>query len=386
MSLFFRLTFVIYFFSYLNFTVSGQHIIELPEHPLTTNNLGFNFKKVIDARLFKDNIGLLQMNQNELIECNFPADVSEYLESYLKRNLSSSGDSLVLVINDLWVSNKSNNNTGEKKVDLSFTICRQDTLGKLWNIYYVENLAEISDWSGQASYGKKIRKLFDICLNEFSKTNWRNNAGTLFELGPQTNDKVASLFEQVIFPAGLYFSIPELMDKKPSILPNYIDSKRLDGKYLAIKNLKVLSEGKKAFAYSDGKRLYIYANQYKVGNKATYFAPVRETGRFFLVEDELDASNMRILYSYGSIGLAISGAISGVDRTTVINRNDLGFIVDLYTGQTYTCNDKGILKLLTEFPEARERYLNKKDRKTASVWRSCIMYLNRNEFNKLSKN
>ncbi|MDR6196759.1 hypothetical protein QE357_003811 [Siphonobacter sp. BAB-5404] len=62
MSLFFRLTFVIYFFSYLNFTVSGQHIIELPEHTLTTNNLGFNFKKVIDARLFKDNIGLLQMN------------------------------------------------------------------------------------------------------------------------------------------------------------------------------------------------------------------------------------------------------------------------------------------------------------------------------------
>lgn len=357
----------------------SQQVIELPDEPLGVSHATFSLDKVIDARLFKDNIGLLQTKQ-ALVECNFPAELPVYLEQYFKRNFSSSGEKLVLVIQELWISNKANDTEAigsEKKVELSLAICRQDSAEKLSCLYKAEGIYELSELRGEAAYGKKIRKIFLETIEAFNKTNWQQSEGELLKLGVETHDHAASLFEQVNFPAGLYLSIPELISKQPSILPTQLENRSLEKMYVVIKNLEELIGPKKAFAYSDGKALYIYANQYKVGNAAKYFAPVRETGRFFLVEDDLDARNVKIARNWGLIGLAIASANSGVKRNTSINRNDIGFIVDLYTGKTYVCNDKGLLKLLSEFPEARERYLSKKDRKTAAVWRSCVVYLNR---------
>lgn len=340
------------------FTAQGQCVLQLPEEPLAIESPGFRIDTVIDARQIKPHIGVIQEGKTKnVLECNFPEYLPTYLKGYLQRNFSAQGEPLTLIIDELWVSDEKKGIGGLFDVTLAITLARKDSLGNVKRLRSYRYDLSAGTIKKEAFYMKTLQRLFKIYLRHFSGTDWKNQQHESVFQEWSGEPRVAELFEKEEFTPGGYTTITELLNNQPTIAFADVKKRSLFENRIVAKVSKNAQKGQKLLAYSDGKQLYLNAETYFKG--ATYFALVRETGRFFLIDDPLDPMQ------YGV--------------------NCPGFIVDFLAGVSYACNDRDMIKILQEFPKAKEKYLSKENRKTVSVWRSCIVYLNRSVLEALTK-
>ncbi len=363
--------------------------ISLPEKPLSVQQDGFYINAVLDLRRSKNRIGVLQKEITaKPYNINFTDHFSDYLENYFKRNYSSTGEKLTLIIHDFWVweeiaaarqsINYYKSKSEKGHVDGRMSVCRTDSAGNLRVIYTFFDHLESEAVDITPKHPKQIRDFFSLCFSNLIKSKWRNNPGYLFEEGKYPKVDVTAFKEQQVFPAGVYQSVAELINKEPSIAWNELKISKDIHDNIRIKNLDKILEQPYVYAYSDGKRLYASSRLYNSPRGNGYFSPVVETGRFLLIEDEI----IRRTPDRGAVipvGYS-EGILSEVDMnySPLVLANDTdGFILDLETGRSYVYNHKGIMNILEEFPEVRDRYLSQDGENLKNVWRSCIVHLNR---------
>ncbi|PMD94037.1 hypothetical protein BWI97_17380 [Siphonobacter sp. BAB-5405] len=363
----------------------AQQLITLPEEPLPVRQDSFKIETVIDLRHFRDHIGVIQKGLgNKKVEINFPDGLASYVDQYLERNYSSTGEPLILIISDFWVGEETKALSEKGFVEATMTLCRRDTTGQLRALYTLSDRVQSGGMDVTAAHPNRIRQWLTLFLGNVTTSDWKKNPGELYEIGVELNAEVASLHEMQTFPAGLYQNVGELLKARPGIAAERLKISDFQDHKIKIKNLVDVVGKKRVFAYSDGQQLYISSAQYQSRQMVHYFAPVRETGRFFLIEDYLGTQNPAAngMMIVGIGGGLIGGAIAGLAASQMNANAGEGFIIDFKTGKTYVCNDKGILEILEEFTEAKERYLGKKKRRSIAVWRSCIVYLNRLSYQK----
>lgn len=363
----------------VNIHLRAQHTLILPDEYLAVKDDDFKIDSVIDLRLFNDHIGVVQKGLlNRQVSVNFPDRLPIYLTAYLKENYSKTGQPLILVVSDFAIGEETKALSEKGFAETSLTMCRRDSTGELKSLFTFSDRVESSGLDVTMGHPKRVKDLLTLFLTQFIASDWKNNPGETFEFGVEPNQQAYRLHEMQTFSPGLYTSVDELINNQPVISITDIKVSAFKEQHVKIKNQNELIGNKRAFAFSDGQQLYISSAQYQSYRGASYFAPVRETGRFFLIDDPYGAINpSRGLMTAAGIGFGvIGGAVAGLAASQMPASGN-GFIIDFKTGKTHLFNEQGILRILEEFPDAKERYLSKKNRRTMGVWRSCLVYLNR---------
>ena len=336
--------------SVVNFCqAQDYHIINLlPLEEDTVENVNFYVSKIIDNRIYKDNLGIAQKGVfNKKVLSTFYNPFEEELMDYFNAIFpaNTSKTPLVLRINQLLISE----NTGAFKETGKATV-NLDVLTEKDDIYYF--LGSFSAYPEKNSvdvtgkHDDRIREILKSCLIQFS------------ELNPDTQMNRTILLENPSAPVilsepikkGFYTSFSELYNNQP-----FQDASIVFKDYSSNQEKLNLEERehKRAlyYAYSDGDYIYLNASNYS-GEK--HFVKSELIDKYLLFNDTFvnqdKAAGMSL--AFGVLGLLMSN-----EQTNVL--------LDLYTGQYHSIDGSKIRMLLNDkYPDLYKhvrKNLNNKD-------------------------
>jgi hypothetical protein len=156
----------------LAFPIFAQkpHTISLEPELISLSNRQFYIAKVIDKRLMKDNIGVVQKGlNNRQTEAIMKDGVEATFQSYFEKSLPKFSQELapiVLIINNFRVSEKTHLMKEVGKAELSLSFCREGNTGlqKLLETN-AEDTNNGMDVTG--GHSKRIKAVILKCLTEF---------------------------------------------------------------------------------------------------------------------------------------------------------------------------------------------------------------------------
>ena len=336
--------------SVVNFCqAQDYHIINLlPLEEDTVENVNFYVSKIIDNRIYKDNLGIAQKGVfNKKVLSTFYNPFEEELMDYFNAIFpaNTSKTPLVLRINQLLISE----NTGAFKETGKATV-NLDVLTEKDDIYYFlrsfSAYAEKNSVDVTGKHDDRIREILKSCLIQFS------------ELNPDTQMNRRILLEKPSAPVilsepikkGFYTSFSELYNNQP-----FQDASIVFKDYSSNQEKLNLEERehKRAlyYAYSDGDYIYLNASNYS-GEK--HFVKSELIDKYLLFNDTFvnqdKAAGMSL--AFGVLGLLMSN-----EQTNVL--------LDLYTGQYHSIDGSKIRMLLNDkYPDLYKhvrKNLNNKD-------------------------
>ncbi len=336
--------------SVVNFCqAQDYHIINLlPLEEDTVENVNFYVSKIIDNRIYKDNLGIAQkgvFNKKVLSTFYnpFEEELMDYFNAIFPANTSKSP--LVLRINQLLISE----NTGAFKETGKATV-NLDVLTEKDAIYYFlgsfSAYAEKNSVDVTGKHDDRIREILKSCLIQFSelKPNTQMNRPILIE-----NPSSPVILSEPI-KKGFYTSFSELYNNQP-----FQDASIVFKDYSSNQEKLNLEERehKRAlyYAYSDGDYIYLNASNYS-GEK--HFVKSELIDKYLLFNDTFvnqdKAAGMSL--AFGVLGLLMSN-----EQTNVL--------LDLYTGQYHSIDGSKIRMLLNDkYPDLYKhvrKNLNNKD-------------------------
>ncbi|MFD0835973.1 hypothetical protein ACFQ0I_09375 [Mariniflexile aquimaris] len=336
--------------SFVNFCqAQDYHIINLlPLEEDTVENVNFYVSKIIDNRIYKDNLGIAQKGVfNKKVLSTFYNPFEEELMDYFNAIFpaNTSKTPLVLRINQLLISEHTGafKETGKATVNL-------DVLTEKDAIYYFlgsfSAYAEKNSVDVTGKHDDRIREILKSCLIQFS------------ELNPDTQMNRPILIENPSAPVilsepikkGFYTSFSELYNNQP-----FQDASIAFKDYSSNQEKLNLEERehKRAlyYAYSDGDYIYLNASNYS-GEK--HFVKSELIDKYLLFNDTFvnqdKVAGMSL--AFGVLGLLMSN-----EQTNVL--------LDLYTGQYHSIDGSKIRMLLNDkYPDLYKhvrKNLNNKD-------------------------
>lgn len=309
------------------------HYIKLKTTPLVLPNRNFFIAKVIDNRLNKDNIGMVQKG---LVNDKYPADFAKPLADYLAEKVQemlpfSEGQvSIYLQVNALYITERTtfSAETGTASIDVDF-INPKDSLS------YGNFTAEVSNKGVEVTGGHDRRILEGLtkCLTNFNATNWQGVERTEAVVQEGWN------FSQVP-PRALFSSFKNLKRNQP-MERGVFDIRSNSNKKFPY--YKVYKEGsrkqiKDVSIISNGTHLYLHVSNYHVGN---YFIKSQLLGRYIYFEDRFH--NQAAAIAFGALGGAAS-------------TKHYSIVLDTETGEVKVLRKEEMRNLLVDYPDLMAKY------------------------------
>lgn len=319
------------------------HIIELlPIEDDTISSVDFYVSKVIDNRVYKDNIGVAQkgmFNKKVLSKFNKPFEdaLMEYLNIICPVDNTKQG--LVLRINQLLISENTGafKETGKTIVDMDVLVNRN---GAYFLLGSFSAFAEKNSVDVTRKHDDRIRSVISDCLMQFNQSDWKDREGRAF-VTEMPNEPI--LLNEAL-KKGFFISFLELYRNEPfedaSIEFKESDHSTVDKLYLKER------EHKRAlyYAYSDGNNIYINASNYS-GEK--YFVKTEFIDKYLLFNDTFVNQNevAGMSLAFGVLGILASNIRSNV-------------LLNMDTGQYHIIDDNKIRLLLKkDYPDLYEKMI-----------------------------
>lgn len=334
------------------------HIINLlPIEKDTIEEVDFYITKIIDNRVYKDNLGIAQKGVfNRKVLSKFDKPFSDELLEYFNIIFppDTKKEPLIVRVNQLLISEKTGafKETGKAIVNLD-VLCLKDSvyyfLGS-FSGYAEKNSADVT-----GKHDNRIRQVLKACLMEFSNTDYITKPKQPISLEVKKSPVI--LTESL--NKGFFTSFSELYANKTfqDSLIKFKDNKHRYNKLFLDNRIH-----KKAlyYAYSDGENIYLNAANYS-GEK--HFVKTELIDKYLLFNDTFinqdKATGMSL--AFGVLGLLASNTQSNV-------------FLDLYNGQYYILDNFKIKLLLkNDYPDLYKEY--KKNSNDVNLLKSILEQL-----------
>ncbi len=317
------------------------HIINLlPLEKDTVEEVNFYVSKIIDNRVYKDNLGIAQkgvFNKKVLSKFNkpFEEEIQEYFNVIFPPDLKK--EPLVVRVNQLLISEKTGafKETGKAIVNLDVLVFKD-------NVYYFlgsfSGYAEKNSADVTGKHDNRIRQVLKHCLMKYNAIDQNKQPKQYISLEMKKDPVI--LKEPI--KKGFFTSFSELYANKPfqDSLIKFRENKHWSNKLL----LKERSYKRALYyAYSDGKNIYLNASNYS-GEK--HFVKTELIDKYLLFNDTFinqdKATGMSL--AFGVLGLLASNTQNNV-------------LLDLYNGQYYILSNTKMRLLLKEnYPNLYKDY------------------------------
>lgn len=316
------------------------HIIELfPIGEDTIPQVDFYVSKIIDNRVYKDNIGIAQKGMfNKKVLSNFNKPLENALMEYLNIicPVDSSKKGLVIRVNQLLISENTGafKETGKAIVDLDMLENRNGTYYLLgsYSAFVEKNSVDVT-----RKHDDRIRGVINECLMQFNNSNWKENKGRVLDIEKSNEPHLLN----EAFKKGFFISFLELYKNEP-FEDETIEFKEAD--HSSDKLILKERDHKRAlyYAYSDGNNIYINAANY---SSEKYFVKTELIDRYLLFNDTFVNQNQvaGMSMAFGMLGILASNTQSNV-------------LLDMNTGQYHIIDDNKIKLLLrNNYPDLYEK-------------------------------
>lgn len=332
----------------------GIHKISLKNEKIEIQDFNFSITRVLDQRLNKYIIGSVQKG---LSNKRFPADfekklVEEFGDLIINSGLQSKEkDELVLIINSIWIDEKTSATKELGLIDLDFYIAQIQNDGYL--ILDEQNISiSKSTLDATSGHDKRIALALENGLINFqkkSKNEYINQVYVQKKYNVDSSVVKCKCIKKGIFKTSLDLYNNVIDNKKP-----FFDKVEYQEFNAFVKDTMSIKELRKCFAFSDGKDIYInsicYGNYLPAEkrNLGYQFGKAKFEGTFIVINDEMrDAMGQVAMSSaFGLLGaLASSGMTKKID-----------VFMDLRKGAILPINEKFIKAALLEFPDLLEKF------------------------------
>lgn len=315
-----------------------QHVVHLTV-PKPLKKLGFEIAEVLDRRIDKSNIGFASI---EISKRRVPAVVPDSFETYLTNTLRelvvSEGEKITILIHEFYVTEhtKGTATLGSFRVQMEFA---KSLEGKLYSLGFSEEIIEGIGEFVETRYSEFIMKGLKKCLNDFARSDWREEQGELID------DTIDFKYDHTQIPKrGLYSSFAKMARNEPFMETDFV-IKGTDGqrwvkyhKYY-VEHDRTRKIRKRIFGFSYGNKIYINASAYCRG---LYFVRAKLIGRYLYFED---------LHTNPS-----TAAFFATNATT----RPIGIVIDTESGFLVVLNDHELNEILNKYPEVKETYSQSK--------------------------
>ncbi|SFZ94306.1 hypothetical protein SAMN05428642_10460 [Flaviramulus basaltis] len=354
--------YLVFFFLIHSFVVLSQesdyHIVNLlPIENDTIEDVNFYVSKIIDNRVYKDNLGIAQKGVfNRKVLSKFDKPFEEELMEYFNVVFppDSKKEPLVIRVNQLLISEK----TGAFK-ETGKAIANLDVLSFKDDVYYfLESFSGYAEKNSADVTGKhdnRIRQVLKNCLMDFNDIDYKTKPKRPISI------EVTSIPVVLNEPLnkGFFTSFSELYANEPfedSLIKFKDNSHRSNKLFLEDRSHKRTLY----YAYSDGENIYLNASNYS-GEK--HFVKTELIDKYLLFNDAFinqdKATGMSL--AFGVLGLLVSNTQSNV-------------LLDLYNGQYYILDNFKIRLLLkNDYPELYKEY--KKNSNDVNLLKSILEQL-----------
>jgi hypothetical protein len=326
----------------ISFAQTKFHVVKL-EPKEAPKKVDYKIAKVVDNRVIKDNIGVVQKGlSNKRRLAKFKSDVGTELQKLFNRiyKPTPNAPEFICVIHDLHIDEQTNlySEKGICNVEIELV---KEVASNFYSLGRFNSYIEKGAMDVTKRHGKRIIQALDDCLHQFAQTNWRSESGEEFHFDTEMTCSIAETPME-----GLYPSVNRLCKNAPieSFEHDFKKSKksRYDIDRFELK-AKDKENAKKGIMFiSDGKDIYMHASRYSYKE---YFIKAKHYGRFIYFQDFF--SNAKNL----SAASPLIGMFSADYR---------GIILDTQTGKVSILTERYLSKVLKNHPEILDRYNNSK--------------------------
>lgn len=340
--------------------VDGQnkpHLISLtPEGSLSQN---FYITEVIDSRLNRENIGVIQKG---ISNKQTPAMFDDTFEKYLLKTFRvllpnvEPRKPLKVSVRTLSISERTSafSELGSCDVVLEF-LKEKDS-----SVYSLGTFSSLVEGKGADVTGKHDERILEAitdCILQFSESKWEENEGVKVHLEEEQADFVFN--PESPLQKGLYTNFNDFISNTPIDTVAYDvyileQNKKVDRHQIYYHGTK--RRVKNLFGFSDGKDVYLNASSF---TQAEYFIKSKSIGRYIYFEDNF----------YSPVAAVAFGAIGAAAST-----KHRGIVLDTKSGLTKVLDDDNMRTILSSYPSLLSEY-DRGNGKVESV-RAIIIKLN----------
>ncbi len=351
--------------------------IDIPYFP-------FKFSEVIDNRFNKEMIGCVQRGMsNKRGLANFATPLrEEFIGLLTQSNLIDRKDSLVLIVNNIWINELTTKWEEKGIVQLDILIAKKtdNNLVILANpqISIVENQLDATT-NHDTRIALAIQKgLYNFQITPKSRYKMENFI-------PLTTQPDSVIYKTKFLPKGLFNTAHDLLtntiDKKQPFFKevDYLQNKAF------VRDTFSEASIRKFFAFSNGEHIFINSLlfSYSPSNKRKgfLFHRIELSGALVMIEDVTNTqtnlgASIGLGLGGGILGGAIGGALLGGAGGLINLNSDIDLILDLRNGSMLEFNEPNLKYLLMEFPEMREKF-EKMDREVRENYNTQIQFVKR---------
>lgn len=273
-----------------------------PKHDLS--GLNFYCNKVIDKRLIKGNIGIIQKGLfNEKQRAIFPLDFTDYLTGFLNVLLQRKieKDSFIVLFHELRISEQTGatSELGVCRIQIEF-VKEIDEEFISYGIFEREIKEKGIDVT--LEHGDRILNALKDCILQFNTTEKKPKKTTKLTSSSDGN-KTVDFIKGISPKRGLYPNFEMVLANKPRNLDFTVRKSQAKEftKYFMY-NLQGEKIKKQFLYYSDGKSIYVECSQYRSFSR--YFVKAKHVGKYIYFEDKYSDPLAGI--AFGLLGSAIS--------------------------------------------------------------------------------
>jgi hypothetical protein len=264
---------------------NGVQSVELKPEVIFFQNREFYVDSIVDARPVKMNIGTAQINKRDMevqLDAPFVTAMKKYLGALTPPRTGM--QRLVLIVNELTVSEKVNSGVERGVAAVDLTFCRIH-VGRLMAIGSFKARESSSELQPATAIAARIGIVLRKCLLDFNGSGWQTREPE--DLVKYDDFVRTDMDHDILFSrsknAGIYAAFPQLRSNAPNARPATLVEKQ--GAYVASDSLgqsKIVD----AFGMCDGKNIFINTRFYNVYGPAGVFAKVIEEGHYMVWKDD----------------------------------------------------------------------------------------------------
>lgn len=342
------------FISFFAFSKDDIYKITLKNEKIELSKFKFSINEVLDQRMNKILIGSVQRGlNNRRCPAEFENNLAQEFGTLIyNSSLHGNGENpITLIINSIWVDERTSAMKELGLVDLEFYIAQKTANG-----YLILNEQEISIsqsvLDATAGHDKRIARALKEGLENFMKINSTEYLNITYEEKKYNVD--STILKCKCIKKGIYNTFNDLYNNSPLEKKAFFDSVNYNtDNALVIDKLFKTKDFRKFFAFSDGKKIYFnslsYGN-YRASEKGSgyQFGKGKLDGPFYVIEDEIPDL---MAQAVGAAGFGILGYL----MTSNAKIQAYSF-VDIRNGAILPIKKNFIEASLKEFPTLLEKF------------------------------
>ncbi len=344
-------------FTFLSFYGNSKdiiHKISMSKEKIIINDFNYSITKILDQRLNRFLIGSVQKG---LANKRFPADFENNLPNEFgtlitNSNLNSNkSNELVIIINSLWIDERTSAFEEIGLVDLDFYIAK--TIDSSYVILDEQDISTTKNtFDATSGHSKRIAEAIEIGLNNFNKLNPQKYLNEKY-LEKKYN-KDSTIAKCKCIKKGIFNTSADLLHNETNKNKTFFDKVEYTEINASIKDSLKIKEVRKIFAFSDGIDIYInsmcYGNYEPRNNKKMgyQFGKAKLNGTLIIIDDKINdmMGKVAMTSAFGLLGALASSNM----------KIEAKFFMDLRKGAVLPLKVKYVEMALEEFPELLQKF------------------------------